>query len=114
MFQKPALALTSLFVGWALFMPASEAFSSVNSYIPPEILSADALGQRIQLENQLNINQISLNQLKILPGINEDLALKIMRTRPMSTIQDFYKLPNVPPKEIQNLIQQLQPRIIFK
>lgn len=88
---------------------------TMNPYIPPEIVYADNLRQNIKLPpEKIDINHISLNQLRILPGFDENLALKVMRSRPFEDVQDLYKLPGLSKKEVDRLIDQLQPQIIFK
>lgn len=84
-------------------------------YIPPELAFADNLRQKVTVPRKVNINQGSLHQLKILPGFDEDIALKVMRNRPFVGIQDFYsKLPGLDKKRIDRLIEQVQPKILFK
>lgn len=87
-----------------------------DTYIPPELAFQDDLRQTITLPQRININQDSLNQLKALPGLNnEDIALKVMRNRPYTDVQDFYrKLPGLDKKRIDRLIQQIQPKIKFQ
>lgn len=84
-------------------------------YIPPEVSYADHLRQRITIPKQIDINQGTLSQLKLLPGFNEDIALKVMRNRPFVDIQDFYhRLPGMNKKSMDRLIEQVQPKILFK
>ncbi|WMU93348.1 photosystem II 12 kDa extrinsic protein [Microcystis phage MaAM05] len=86
-----------------------------DTYVPPELAFQDDLRQTIALPQRININQDSLNQLKVLPGLNEDIALKVMRNRPYTDVQDFYrKLPGLDKKRIDRLIQQIQPKIKFQ
>lgn len=86
-----------------------------NAYIPPELAYADQLRQRVTIPKTTNINESSLNQLKVLPGFTEEIALKVMRNRPFEGIQDFYrKMPGLDKKRIDRLIEQVQPKLRFK
>lgn len=98
-----------------LALPVAHAYSLRDSYIPPEITYADDLSQRIHLPHQVDINRAGLNDLKVLPGFDEELALKVLRNRPFEGIQDFYKkLPGLESKQIDRLIRQFQPKVLFK
>ena len=48
-------------------------------------------GKTIKL-NKLDLNKASLQQLMSLPCINEDMALKIIRRRPIKSLEDLYNL----------------------
>ncbi len=114
--QKPVF---SVFILSACLLASAvqpaRAGLTMNPYIPPEIVYADNLRQNVKLPPQkIDINHISLNQLRILPGFDENLALKVMRSRPFEDVQDLYKLPGLSKKEVDRLIDQLQPLIIFK
>lgn len=93
--------------------PNAQAASYMENYIPPELAFADDLRQKVKLPGKININRASLNQLEVIPGLDEELALKIIRTRPFENFQDFYRMPGVEKKRIDRLIKQLQPKIIF-
>jgi hypothetical protein len=106
------LALLLCAIGFLSHGAYAEA--DCDSYIPPENLFAAALHQTITLPERIDINRSSLNQLKILPGFDEDLALKILRYRPFQDIQDLYrKMPRIDRKHLQRLIEQIQPHIRF-
>lgn len=110
-FLPVALLLFAMQIGHG----AAMAETHWDPYIPPELAFSDDLRQKITLPTKLNINQSSLTQLKILPGFDEEIALKVMRGRPFVDIQDFYsKLPGLNKKQIDHLIEQVQPRILFK
>ncbi len=84
-------------------------------YAPPEIAYAHDLRQSVTVARRVNINKTGLNQLKALPGLDEELALKVMRVRPFEGVQDFYrKMPDLSKKNMDLLIQQLQPKVLFK
>lgn len=107
--------LTGVFLMGVL--DCSPAFSATywDPYIPPEVSYGDNLRQRITIPQHININQGTLSQLKLLPGFNEDIALKVMRNRPFVDVQDFYhKLPGMDKKSIDRLIERVQPKILFK
>ncbi|WP_373531958.1 ComEA family DNA-binding protein [Vampirovibrio sp.] len=104
-----------LLTGITWVAPGAWAATYWEPYIPPEVAFADDLRQKIALPAKININQGGLNQLKILPGFDEDIALKVMRNRPFVDIQDFYsKLPGLDKKRIDRLIEQVQPKVLFK
>jgi DNA uptake protein ComE-like DNA-binding protein len=92
----------------------AHAASLWDSYMPPELAYADDLRQKVKLSGQVNINRASLNQLETLPGLDQELALKIMRHRPFENIQEFYRMSGVEKKQIDRLIRQLQPKVIFR
>lgn len=97
-----AICFLSMSSGWA--------FSFQDSYIPPEVAYAEDLRQQVHVSGNLNLNTMNLGELKILPGVSEDIALKIMRQRPFTDVQDFYrKMPSVNHKQLQLFIQQWQP-----
>ena len=84
-------------------------------YAPPEIAYANELRQTVTVARRVNINKTGLNQLKGLPGLDEELALKVMRVRPFEGVQDFYrKMPDLSKKNMDLLFQQLQPKVLFK
>lgn len=84
-------------------------------YFPPEMSYADDLRQTVTVPQKVNINTGGLNQLKSLPGFDEELALKVIRCRPCEGIQDFYKkMPGLSKKNIDLLIKQIEPKILFK
>lgn len=98
----------------ALLSPAAQAYSFRQSYIPPEIAYADDLRQKVTLPGKIDVNQANFNQLKLLPGFDEELALKLMRIRPIENIQDFYRMPGLEHKQVERLIQMIQPKILLK
>lgn len=64
--------------------------ATMKLYIPPEI--DYPAGKTIKL-NKLDLNNASLQQIMSLPQINEDIALKIIRKRPIKSLEDIYHLP---------------------
>lgn len=108
-------AFKALILGCILLQSAMGwAFSLQNSYIPPEIAYAEDLKQRVSMPEKLELNTMNLGELKNLPGLSEDWALKILRNRPFADVQDFYKrMPGVSSKQLQLLIQQWQPHLKF-
>ena len=95
-----------------LLAPAT-AGSFTNSYIPPEIAYANDLNQKVSVNQRVNINQASMPELMSLPGIDENMALKIMRIRPVEDVKDFYKMPWVPRRDARLLIENIQSLIAF-
>ena len=80
----------------------------------PDLTYADDLRQKVTIPSQVSINHGTLNQLMVLPGFDEEIALKIMRNRPFKGLQDFYnKMPGLSRKNIDRLIQQVQPKLLF-
>ena len=65
------------------------------------------------MPRKVNVNRAGLNELQTLPGLNESLALKLMRLRPLKNVEDFYALPWFDQREVQLLIESLQHRIEF-
>lgn len=93
--------------------PAAFAYSATNSYVPPEALHADALSGRVTVPRKINVNRAALSELVSLPGFDENIALKLMRIRPVENVQDFYRLPYMRKQDIDRLIQGAQKRIDF-
>lgn len=100
----------------ATWLPAAaHAHALAETYMPPELAFADDLRQKVTIPEKVNINRGSLNQLLVLPGFDEEIALKVMRHRPFEDVQDFYrKMPGLEKKNIDRLIQQIQPKVLFK
>jgi len=116
--SKPTIIFGCLLICLVLTLNTSGTAMAAalwDSYITPEITFADDLRQRVTIPSKVNINHSNLNELKVLPGFNEEIALKVMRGRPFEGIQDFYKkLPGLDKKNIDRLIEQVQPKILFK
>jgi hypothetical protein len=116
--RKPTIIFGCLSACLVCLLPASGraiAATLWDPYIPPEVAFADDLRQRVTIPAKVNINRSNLNELQVLPGFNEEIALKVMRGRPFEGVQDFYKkLPGLDKKNIDRLIEQVQPKILFK
>ncbi|MCE3235340.1 MAG: Helix-hairpin-helix motif [Vampirovibrio sp.] len=98
-----------------LTLSSASANEYWETYMPPELAFADDLNQKVTVPERVNINRGSLNQLLVLPGFNEEIALKVIRHRPFEGVQDFYKkMPGLEKKNIDRLIQQIQPKVLFK
>jgi len=107
--------MVSFGIGIVSISSAAVAATNMQPYYPPEVAYADDLRQKVKVPEKININTSGLNQLKALPGFNEELALKVMRCRPCENVQDFYKkLPGMSKKNIDLLIKQIEPKIQFK
>ena len=104
------LIIASLWLGAAL--PAS-AYSYGEAVIPPEVLYSRDLKQRVVVPGKVNVNQAGLNELLTLPGMDENLALKMMRARPLKSREDFLKMPFISPRNVQLLLQQIENKIEF-
>lgn len=113
--QKAASAtLLGLLLAAALDLPQSaRAANYSDAYVPPEIAYAGDLAQHVTLPGRINVNKGTLNELKLIPGLDEELALKVMRGRPYADIQDFYKKLPLDKKQLDRLIQQIQPKVLF-
>jgi hypothetical protein len=63
---------------------------------------------------KINLNQATVQELTTLPDINENLALKLVRLRPMTNLQDLNQLKaSCPEKFVQRLIQNLKDDVRF-
>jgi DNA uptake protein ComE-like DNA-binding protein len=103
-----AAALSLLYVGTA------KAASLWDPYIPPEVAFSDDLRQHVTVPDKVNINHGSMSELKVLPGFDEEIVLKVLRARPFEDIQDFYKkMPGLDKKSMDRLIRQVQPKLLF-
>lgn len=74
----------------------------IRSYKPPDIYNST--GPTIKLQ-KLDLNKANLQQLLALPEINEDLALKIIRRRPLNYLNDLEKLPYIDEKRMKIIIK---------
>src|SRR5690606_16130027 len=98
----------------SLLIGRAGASAAWERYIPPEVLHARQLGQTVSLPATIDINHASLNQLKIIPGFDENLALKIIRVRPLAGVEDIIDLPGVSPHDMERILQHIQSRLEFK
>lgn len=106
--------LCALSLALLMAAPMAKAESLWATFIPPELAYSDDLRQKITIPTMVNINHGSLNQLMVLPGFDEEVALKIMRNRPFEGVQDFYKkMPGMSKKNIDQLIEHVQPKLLF-
>lgn len=113
--RKNIQARCLIFLWLCFLMTASSwAASYQDIYIAPEMMYSKDLGQTIQVPKQMNLNQVSLNQIRTLPGFDDNLALKVIRNRPFRGMQDFYeKMPVQDRKHLQWVIQQVETSIRF-
>ena len=89
----------------------ADAFAVSESYIPPEIVYKRQLKHRLQLPQRVNLNSAGFSELMTLPGFDENVALKLMRMRPVENIRDLQNLPWTTPRQIKNLIDGIQHRV---
>jgi competence protein ComEA len=85
--------------GWSFRQP----------YLPPELEHASALSHRVAAPGPVSLNQASLAELMTLPGVTQSVGLKLIRIRPLQGWQDLYRLPWLEQKQIQRLIEKIQP-----
>jgi hypothetical protein len=112
--KKPFItALAAFCLGALLANSPSYAASFSESYIPPEIRYSDDLAQKVRIPKRVNVNQASLNELMTLPGIDENIALKMMRIRPVEGILDIQRLPFLNQKQLNQIINGIQKRVEF-
>jgi DNA uptake protein ComE-like DNA-binding protein len=105
-----------LTVAWLLALtsaPAALAYSYAEPAVPPEVLFSRDLRQRVVVPGKVNVNRADMNELLSLPGMNENIALKIMRVRPLKNREDFMKMPFISPRNVQQLLQQIENKIEF-
>lgn len=76
----------------------------VRFYVPPDIYFDK--GRIIKLD-KIDINKASLEQLMALPNVNEDLALKIMRRRPVKSLEELIRLPYIEMDRMQLILQDI-------
>lgn len=106
------IGLMALGMVVSLYGPAGAA-SFKENYIPPEIVYAHDLSQKVAMPRKVNVNTASLPELQTLPGLSENIALKLMRLRPLRDIEDFYAMPWFDKREVQLLIDALRNRVEF-
>ena len=87
-------------------------------YLAPEFHFADDLRQTFTLPSDviIDINRLPLNRLRIIPGFNEDLALKVFRCRPFRDLQDMERrLPaSLNRMRLHQVLTRLQKRLQFQ
>lgn len=81
----------------------------ITKYKPPDIYYP--AGRTIKLE-KLDINKANIEQLMSLPEINEDLALKIARRRPIKSLQDLTHLPYIDINRMKIILKGLANLVI--
>ncbi|MGE0201744.1 MAG: ComEA family DNA-binding protein [Candidatus Melainabacteria bacterium] len=99
-----------------LSVAPARAYELRESYIPPEVAYARELAQKITVPRKVNLNQADVNELITLPGVDENIALKMIRLRtrgPMEGVKDLYQLPWLQPRDVQRLIYQIQSHVVF-
>lgn len=78
-------------------------------YRPPDIYIPH--GRTIKLE-KVDINKANLQQLMALPEINESLALKIMRRRPVKYLNELERLPYMNMDRMKLILKGLQHMVV--
>jgi DNA uptake protein ComE-like DNA-binding protein len=108
----PLAAALSMFllVNWQV---EGRCYSFRQNYIAPEIAYSRDLSQQVTVPQKVNLNRASLEILKTVPGLNEELGLKLIRIRPLQDFQDLYRLPFIEYKAVQRLIRDLQSHVEF-
>ncbi len=108
-----SLILLLSFSSFGLLTPA---YSASRPFVHPDFIYSHQLRQKYRIPAQVNLNQASLAELKTLPGVDENIALKLLRLRKNNTLkskQDLYQLPFMETREIQQLIQKISKQITF-
>ncbi|MEB3288185.1 MAG: helix-hairpin-helix domain-containing protein [Vampirovibrionales bacterium] len=113
LFMALCLLVACLSLQAALLPQAAMAYSYSENYFDPQVQYHRDLSQKVRVNKKINLNKASLNELKTLPGVDDNLALKLMRMRPIEGIRDFNRMQWVNPKEVQQLIQNLNGRVSF-
>ena len=104
-----------LIICFGLFLPSVKAQQLGNNsnvirlYVSPD--KYYPIGKVYKLE-KLDINKASLEQLMALPEINEDLALKIMRKRPISNLKDLSRLPYINMDRMELILKGIQNLVV--
>lgn len=110
-FKKVVVAVLLLVLSFQ-----AEALASPRPYVHPDYVFSHQLKQRYRVPNRVNVNRATLAELKNLPGMDESLALKLIRLRKsfhLTNLTDFYRLPLVDRREIEVLVDRLRHRIDF-
>lgn len=81
--------------------------------MPPEVAYAHHLKERVRMPGQVDLNRASLEELKTLPGVDENIALKLIRLRPLQNLTDLQRLPCVPENAVRRLTETLQTLVSF-
>ena len=118
MFQQPIFRYFFIVIAsFILFFKLDAvAFASLKAFVHPDFLYLRQMRVRTSLPKMVNLNQADVAELLTLPGVNEDMALKMMRfrkTQQMKTVQDLYKMRFVEKRELERLIERIEPRVSF-
>ncbi len=106
------MALAVLIFQTLLFAAAEER----PAYIHPEIFHARQLRKKIVMPGAVNLNYAGLSELKTLPGVNQSVALKILRLRSnqsISSMNDLYNLSGIQPQQLSQLINAIDGKVSF-
>ncbi len=102
-------------ISWG-FLSVLSAQAATKPFIHPDFIYSHQLRQKYTVPSQINLNRASLEELKTLPGVDENLALKLIRLRnhrAFTSKRDLYELPFMEKREIDHLIQRIRTRIAF-
>ncbi|MBY0405229.1 MAG: helix-hairpin-helix domain-containing protein [Cyanobacteria bacterium] len=101
----PLLALCLL-----VFSPnAAYAVYFKHPYFPPEAVYRHHYQDTFKFPGPINLNVASLEELKTLPEVDDNVGLKLIRIRPLNTYQDLYKLPYISKQQVTRLIEKIKP-----
>jgi hypothetical protein len=97
-------------------VPPVHAYEFANAYYP---INLEQVVHKRQLYHapvgKLNLNEADLNQLLLLPEMTPNIALKLMRLRPLSTYHALQQLEGQVPKgQLARLIATLEKRTVLK
>ena len=92
-----------------IFQPVSCQLTGNNSVMLNELKPAELYypaGRKIKLQ-KLDLNKASLQQIMALPQVNEDMAIKIMRRRPIRSLEDLYNLPYLNVDRVKTIVDSM-------
>jgi hypothetical protein len=109
LFSKRGLFLLLLAcVSFLQSLNSTCAYEQTQKQFPVGLEAYGTFNQHHQLPipTPININQADVNQLLLLPYMNLNLALKIIKGRPFNTITDLNRLQaqGVPPRQLALLL----------
>jgi predicted DNA-binding helix-hairpin-helix protein len=114
LYTASILLMVAMALCAGIWAPSAEA--SAKPYIHPDYIFAHQLRHKHRVAPTVNINRAGLAELKTLPGMDENTALKVIRLRkiaPLRSTTDLYRLPWLDRREVDLLIDRIKNGISF-
>ncbi len=86
-------------------------YSVVSPYQNPERVYRDTMGFGVTVSGKVGLNEAGLNELLTVPGMNQSMAVKVMKARPFSGWEDLYRLPGVDQQQVDAWLARVRPYV---